>query len=972
MENIKKDIKDLEVKIEKFPLAQSPFLIEEFLIMGYSDEIKKEKIINYIKTENLTKKKKDSDYPKSFTIEHLPTVISAITSNSGLTVIDFDTLIGYTFPIPPEIFYSNKEENMNITKIVFNNINNNTINIGYAYSFYEKEIFKLDSSAKENIIVYYPKAFVIISQYNYFYAFHKICENLHNQLLNNNIEIPIEIQIYNIVNFTPCPLEQKIELIPFPLSDLSSILKCKSLEEYKNLNKNACNIINLEQLGGYKHSEINFCKILDILTPELIVQVYFQLFCGKTIAFFSRNKETLHLVLLIFTHFLFPLSEKENCYSFNPNYYYSAEFVNSFIVGYLSEFKNLDKFDPTQKLSENKYNFLIFEDEKSAEKDRRGFEKVKLKCDFILDIEEKKFEMYEEIQKGKEKENEKESEDKKADVHSDDDYSDGETDEKTKQQKQIETQRIKFLYDYINKLVNDKSEGNDEVILDSLVKELNNLLKSYSIIIKDKKLTSFFVENEEEKKVSEKLQGAFLRLNLLLCDDFFNRFSAYNGGLKIEKILTKKTKEELNISEAEFYFFDNFQHSPNWDILMNMAGRYNPDEPIFPKATKRGFDNLLACLKESKQNDYILKEYYIPLLDSIFRNKKEEKVLHLSFLEFYKHYNMKLKNIIASITDDKIIEKKVVKKDNDNKYIYSYKKIAFDRKILLNYCYYLEDLDNSEKAKLFSLSNNMESIEKIIHTIDYYNAYEDFLITNSILQLKNIIKYCILNIVILSIPELKMVHFSEPIYELIKGLNFGCRKYAELILNASFRYFVNKGSNTNKNEAKKYFDIYNIAIEEKKIFPNDELIVIENEILKYLDTITNNDEIKESDLITIIKKRTEKELFTLQPDNADKNEILKNAQKQGKSTVKISLNSDLITDLKINVDSVYYPYTLYYKMNEVMEKYYTGLQMTNQDKIEYKKLIVNVIYYLRAIKENFHSSTLQFLFYCLCEDKKQQ
>ena len=295
-----------------------------------------------------------------------------------------------------------------------------------------------------------------------------------------------------------------------------------------------------------------------------------------------------------------------------------------------------------------------------------------------------------------------------------------------------------------------------------------------------------------------------------------------------------------------------------------------------------------------------------------------------------------------------------------------------DRNLLLNYCYYLEDLDDNEKSKLFCSPRDERPIVKLIHTKDYYNAYEEQMIKHKIFDLKNIIHFCILDIVVLSISEKKLVHFTEPIYDLIKKMNFGLRKYAELILNGSYRFFVNS-KDTNKNEAMKYFDIYNRAIDTKKIFPNDELILIENEIIKYGDLITNNNEIIETQLVTKIKSTLEKDLFTFTPDNIDKNEIIKtfgeNLEKQGAYKQKISINSELLPGGGISSDTIYYPYSLSLQLNGLLDKYYVNLKMANEDKIAYKKCIINVIYYLRAIKEQFHSKMMQFLFYCLCEEK---
>ena len=81
----------------------------------------------------------------------------------------------------------------------------------------------------------------------------------------------------------------------------------------------------------------------------------------------------------------------------------------------------------------------------------------------------------------------------------------------------------------------------------------------------------------------------------------------------------------------------------------------------------------------------------------------------------------------------------------------------------------------------------------------------------------------------------------------------------------------------------------------------------------------------------------------------------------------ISLKSDILNQEEIKNDFVYYPYTLYLKLNELVNKFYTSLEIETSDKDEYYKLILNVIYYARLIKDKIPQGILKFLFYCLCE-----
>ena len=55
IDEIKKDLKNLEVKIEQYPLGESSHLIDEFFIVGYSDIIKEEKIIKVLKQDIISK-----------------------------------------------------------------------------------------------------------------------------------------------------------------------------------------------------------------------------------------------------------------------------------------------------------------------------------------------------------------------------------------------------------------------------------------------------------------------------------------------------------------------------------------------------------------------------------------------------------------------------------------------------------------------------------------------------------------------------------------------------------------------------------------------------------------------------------------------------------------------------------------------------------------------------------------------------
>ena len=108
---------------------------------------------------------------------------------------------------------------------------------GFAYIFYKK--YK-----KKHIIddveftFYIPMTFCIISEYPYFNSYYKLCKQLVKLFRLKKIEIPIEIILYNIINFTLSPINGDIYLNIEPLSFPSrktivdSTIKSKKKREF--------------------------------------------------------------------------------------------------------------------------------------------------------------------------------------------------------------------------------------------------------------------------------------------------------------------------------------------------------------------------------------------------------------------------------------------------------------------------------------------------------------------------------------------------------------------------------------------------------------------------------------------------------------------------------------------------------------------------------------------------------------------
>ena len=919
---------DLVVKIEKYPYAVSPLLIDEFYIFGYTDYLKNEKIIKPTISDVTSKKNYEEYYNlKELKIRHLPSALSTVTSESNIVRIDIEHLTEYAFPIPPKIFcYIENKKNQikepGISNYLFSNCNNKTIVNGYSYGFYEKKIIELNK--ERNMVFYFPKFFITISQYSYYYACHKICKYIHEQFLRDNIEIPLEIQIYNIINFLPCPVNSNLELSIYALN---GILNCKTLEEFKNLmNSDKDNIINLYQLGAYRHSEINFGKIFDILTPDLLIRILFVILSGGGVAFFHEDLELLSYVIYFFYQITFPITPKEFLYAFSPNAYFfgSDQIVYEInITGFPCYFEKLNDFDP-------KKNYLIYEKEQELlRKNNNDFSSMLSDLNYtIVDLKNGKIKFFSKEEKENEVIYEKEE--------------------------QIKVDIDNFLVSLFKNPDNFLGLELNETIYE-LYKTLDNL----SNLIKQHQLYQFFVENDEIKKYSTFVQEAFFRFIIL----FYNIYYKSYGKAKGPEAKKEGEGEKEDLPEIEKKIYKSFNGTFYNNIVENIIEYYKETDLLFMKATKVNFVNLMSIMMADDANKIFFKGKLIDFLDSIFYDKKNMANESITSFEFIKYYNEKMKKTIFNLAnDDEIFDKIMLKKENDIAYYYKYNTINLSNDLLFKYNLYLSDLDENIINKIFPKKVNVMSI---LYSKDINESIDRYLFNNNLINIKNVLQFCILDIVILSIPELKLMTFADPVYNLFSKMNLQITKYVEMILNVSYRYFYDKKEIESKEELNEYFNIYKKAIEEKNLYTNDGIYFLKKKIDELLKTKKEGYYLPPKSLISKITSTSEETLYKLTPDNLT-NENYDNISKEGKIDKKLSIKGTLLNK-EISCEFIYYPNTLYKKLNELVDKFYKTLDLEN-DRDEYYKLVMNVMLYVKMNKDKFPYNTLKFLFYCLIKD----
>ena len=178
-----------------------------------------------------------------------------VKSDYSGQILNGKKIIENVFPIPPAIIIPDIDIDKNIQKIflndivIFSFIQEEIVNYGYAHIFYEKNNF-------EEIKIYVPKAFVIISQYPYFKMFSQLSNEIESQFYLNE-QIPLEIQIYNIINFVQAPIDTGLKYVLIPEQELNIIKAFKNQEKFFYSEKQ--NKYYIPQAPGYRATEINFC-----------------------------------------------------------------------------------------------------------------------------------------------------------------------------------------------------------------------------------------------------------------------------------------------------------------------------------------------------------------------------------------------------------------------------------------------------------------------------------------------------------------------------------------------------------------------------------------------------------------------------------------------------------------------------------------------------------------------------------------
>ena len=330
---------DKDLLVKKYPfLGYSTNLIEYFAIVGYKEKQVPNMLNNY--------RSKKKTIP--------PTILFSITSNTDFGFVNNDFIIEQIYPDNPSPISMNKTEKNDSNQDPFSTSNviysfcidstdgkTKLFHICFAFKFYEKYQYE-----EVNEEYYIPKAFCIISQYYYFNLFNYICKNIRYILSQKvSINIPMEITIYNIVNFIPSPINYKFNLSLFG-SDIPDI--------------------EIGQLSGYPYLDFDLGQIFNLLPLNLVLQIFILTFLENGMIFFSSNLEILNMVMFIMYILNYPCNDSTyfwHIVSFSEkNFVEENKFVGKLIISMIGYYGTYNECIDTSCFGNN--HFIVDLDNK--------------------------------------------------------------------------------------------------------------------------------------------------------------------------------------------------------------------------------------------------------------------------------------------------------------------------------------------------------------------------------------------------------------------------------------------------------------------------------------------------------------------------------------------------------------------------------------------------------------------------------
>ena len=808
---------------KKFPfLGFSPSLIDYFLIIGYeiptkneiaSDAINKmiasaseNKDLNPIKEES--SKDKENIPHLQFQTDLRPAILNSIGSDFTNAALDEELIIKYMFPNNPiTLYYENLNEKgrserrkepptqniilyLKANKIYeFDDAHNekdeklkNDIMFNvYGFLFWEQ--YYIEGKDQKKFRIFFPKVFVFISQYCFFKYFSFLSQNIITRIKQYlPYEIPLEVQLYNIVNFTPSPINSYLCLKFVVNKDLISLKKeyTKRDDEMPRVNRKTenkeyknKNYIFLNQLTGFPFLDINLSSMFLYYNLDMFIIIYIFAFLEIKCLFFSPDLDPLNNIMYILNIFQYPfmeLSDLGQIYSISKEEIQdNNKIANNFITGvncsYITKSDNKEKYLQLPEI----YKDYIIIDCKPTEINMfyRGDNMNK------YDQSNEIIQLYHYLKRFLNEE-----------------PVESENFLETKLNALIGNVQTNFIK-YCTSLEND----NDKDI--NKTKEI--LFKNLNL---NEKSNDFKNDYNEMEESNLSIQRTFYSFNICVLEHFHDM-------MKLEE--NNSFDNKLTDSNIKAYYDINFRDEEDTSIKVDKYKfTYNEYDKIFFKyfrKTKKMHDYLELFVKKNKCQEIIrqsllISEEYMNINKSfLFDNNTDYfsiisrfyqtslKIRKIYFNKFYVYYSEHLTKTIFDIAQDsKVLRLKSDMKSDLKKcnYLYIAKENILDNNILQRYSYILNNLGPQFINQYFphqEFKNNGNKLEDIGQNL-FIDFLESYLIENKIYRHEQVVSFIILIIYIISLKRNKyLFHFFEEIMQSKLVAKKSClRKYIYFIL----------------------------------------------------------------------------------------------------------------------------------------------------------------------------------------------
>lgn len=850
-----KDYYFKETILKKFPyLSYSPNLIENFLIIGYDDLMISKKIINDLKQEFPNHFLEKATESLKYRITNAPTILSSISADSKKATIDEELLISLIFPNNPcayvnprqsqtpkyenIIFFINSDSLEEHTKISFH---------GYGFVFYEpfETIYK---------VCFIPKVFAIISQFPLFNVYNTLCRQMLNLMEKNKLEIPLEILVYNLVNFTPSPINFTLQLSAFPSLSLTTYSKDYQSLTSPQIKHNQQILIN--PISGYPILDFNVYEIFNLLPIPMIVEIFIFNFLEFDMLFFSENLELLNIVMYLFSSLSYPCNDTLYLWhivSVNAKEITNLNSTNRFVG---KPFTSMVGINCTYNESIKTYDIY--------------------NTHFVVDLDKKNVSI----------------------KYNPTDYK--------MQNSKKEIEKLKKLKEYIRQI--DKKNTKESVFLKGFCKSLTEKLQELAKIIpqvnvhslKSSKDISFFnQDNKTHKTYSKEFQEIFYTFIMNLMKEYYSCYTldfnydleslndnstnnntnntlmqskSYSYKKEVQNLssfyeesnsysncdLSKEENLDIVRTKSQFYSFHFKEHNENYPtrekefntILFNTQKylHYTKDFLLdftcfdVYKIQLSFFDEFMIFKNKNMfNNDFsffdVMDSFYTSNNkennnDNINNNSSSQNIVNINFNNFYEFYEQNLKMLIFKEIDLYPKLTPCVSNESDKQIItYIYKSITFDKDLLLKYVYYLSNIPENHYAVLFpSLKYKSQCQITDVPSVEIPLSIEAKLVQLEKIRPSNLLLFSVIYIASYFFQNIQTESEIQIILNLLRKINSCFRMYLIILVKGLYKLCKEKiAQNKSIYQEFVFYAMIMDLLKEKNILPNKELLLyIEN------------------------------------------------------------------------------------------------------------------------------------------------